>query len=50
MVSLRIGGWAADPPRSDWMLWALHLSSIVILPLLGTVPAAADGAHHHRQF
>ena len=45
----RIGGTLA-PSCAVAEMYTLWVSNLVILPLLGAVPAAPNGAYHHRQF
>lgn len=45
----RIGGTLA-PSCAVAEMCTLQVSNLVILPLLGAVPAAPNGAYHHRKF
>lgn len=45
----RIGGTLA-PSCAVTEMYKLQFSNFVILPLIGAVPAAPNGAYHHRQF
>ena len=45
----RLGGSLA-PNCAVAEMYTLQVSNLVILPLLGAVPAAPHGAYHHRQF
>lgn len=45
----RIGGTLA-PSCAVTEIYKLQFSNFVILPLLGAVSAAPNGAYHHRQF
>ena len=46
-ISLKLSSLAPSCAVAErYMLWD---SNLVILPLLGAVPAAPHGAYHHRQ-